>query len=126
MEGRDRLVNLKLDENLPLSLAPRLARYGHDVDTVDGEALLGQPDPVIVAAASREGRVLLTLDVGLADLTRYPPGTHPGIILFRPRGIGPRTVSAFIESFVRDTDLGELVGCVVVVEPGRTRVRAPE
>jgi hypothetical protein len=69
--------------------------------------------------------MLLTLDTDFGDLRAYPPGHHPGILLFRPRTFGPLAVSSFVEEFVRSTDLGQLAGCLVVVEPTRVRVRSP-
>jgi hypothetical protein len=68
--------------------------------TVVDERLTGERNPVVVAAASDEGRMLLTLDRGIGDLRRYPPGSHSGI--------------------------EDLHGCVVVVEPQRIRIRRPE
>jgi predicted nuclease of predicted toxin-antitoxin system len=118
-------MKLKLDENLSRHLKATLAALGHDVQTAADEGLLGQPDSRIGAAARREERVLLTLDVGFADLRKYPPGSHPGIILFRPRSWGPLAVNQYVEQFVRATDLERLAGCVAVVEPGRVRVRSP-
>ena len=81
-------MKLKLDENLSRHLKQGLASLQHDVVTVIDENLLSQPDPVVAAAANSEGRILLTLDLEFVDLRKYPPGSHPGIILFRPRSFG--------------------------------------
>lgn len=118
-------MKLKLDENLSRYLKQTLSALQHDVITVADENLLSQPDTVVGAAANGEGRILLTLDLEFADLRKYPPGSHPGIILFRPRSFGPLAVNRFVEDFVRDTDLVLVTGCVVVVDPGRVRVRRP-
>jgi predicted nuclease of predicted toxin-antitoxin system len=118
-------MNLKLDENLSRHLKPKLAVLGHDALTAADEGLLSQPDTAIASAASREGRVLLTLDLEFANLRKHPPGSHPGVVLSRPRSFGPMAVNAFVEEFVRTTDLTGFAGCVVVVEPARVRVRRP-
>lgn len=118
-------MKLKLDENLSRHLKQRLESLKHDVMTVAEEGLLSQPDPVIAKAANDEGRVLLTLDVEFADLRKYPPGGHPGIVLFRPVNFSPLAVNRVIEAFVRETDFESLTGCVVVVEPSRVRIRRP-
>ena len=125
MESGHGNVNLKLDENLSRHLKQALASLQHDVVTVIDENLLSHPDPTVAAAAKSEGRILLTLDLEFADLRKYPPGSHPGIILFRPRSFGPLAVNRFVEEFVRDTNLEPLVACVVVVDPTRVRVRRP-
>jgi hypothetical protein len=69
--------------------------------------------------------MLLTLDVEFADLRKYPPGSHPGVILFRPLSLNPLSVNTFITDFVRRTDLDKLAACVAVVDPIHVRVRRP-
>ncbi len=119
------LTKIKLDENLSRHLKPKLSQHGHDVETAAEEALLGKSDIEVGAAARREKRVLFTLDIEFADIRKHPPGDHAGIVLFRPRSMGPLAVIRFVLEFVRNTGLDELVGCVAVVEPTRVRVRRP-
>ena len=85
MEGRCWAMKLKLDENLSRHLKPILEEQNFDVLTVSDEGLLSQDDITIGRAAKTEGRMLFTLDIEFGDLRKYPPGTHPGIVLFRPR-----------------------------------------
>ncbi len=118
-------MRLKLDENLSRHLKQVLAALRHDVTTAGEENLLSQPDTVVGRAAKSEARMLLTLDVEFGDLRKYPPGSHPGIVLFRPRSLGPLAVNGLVREFVAGTDLRLLEGCVVVVEPSRLRVRRP-
>jgi predicted nuclease of predicted toxin-antitoxin system len=118
-------MRLKIDENLSRHLKPALTDLHHDVMTAADEDLLGKNDLEISAAAKREERILLTLDLVFADLRKHPPGHHPGIVLFRPSAYGPLTVNRFVVEFVRSTDLSDLAGCLVVVEPTRVRIRRP-
>jgi len=119
------LTRIKLDENLSRHLKPKLLQHGHDVETVAEEGLLGKSDMEVGAAARREKRMLFTLDIEFADIRKYPPGDHAGVVLFRPRSMGPLTVNRFVLEFIRNTGLDELAGCVAVVEPTRVRVRRP-
>jgi predicted nuclease of predicted toxin-antitoxin system len=73
-------MKLKLDENLSRHLKPVLIGLGHDVLTAADENLLSHPDTKIAQAAKDEQRMFLTLDVEFADLRKYPPGSHPGVI----------------------------------------------
>jgi predicted nuclease of predicted toxin-antitoxin system len=118
-------MKLKLDENLSRHLKPMLTLLEHNVLTAADEGLLSQSDVVVARASMAEGRMLLTLDLEFGDLRKHPPGNHPGIVLFRPRSYGPLSVNRFVEEFIRETDLSELEGCVVLVEPKRVRVRRP-
>ncbi|MBI4872708.1 MAG: DUF5615 family PIN-like protein [Candidatus Riflebacteria bacterium] len=54
---------------------------------------MGKSDVEVAQASQVEGRVVFTLDVGFADLRKFPPGRHPGVFLFRPRTLGYRAVS---------------------------------
>ena len=118
-------MRLKLDENLSRQLKAALNALGHDVDTAAEERLLSQPDSAIAAASKMAGRMLFTLDLDFSDIRLYPPGSRPGIILFRPATLGPLEVNRFIVDFVAHQNLTDLAGCVAVAEPGRLRVRRP-
>jgi hypothetical protein len=71
----------------------------------------------------REGRFLITLDLGFSDVRRYAPGTHPGILLLRPRRKGRNAVSQVLRRVVSERRLEALEGCLAVADEVRTRVR---
>jgi hypothetical protein len=83
-------VKFKLDENLPTELVMDLHQLGHNADTVTDEKLCGAPDAAVLQAANAAGRILLTLDKGIANLRRYPISEHAGVVLFRPDTLGRR------------------------------------
>jgi predicted nuclease of predicted toxin-antitoxin system len=76
-------VRFKVDENLPAALVPLLQEFGHEVDDVVAEGLGGRDDTPVLQAATADRRILLTFDLDFADVRRYPPGTHGGIVVFR-------------------------------------------
>ncbi|MBI2346717.1 MAG: DUF5615 family PIN-like protein [Deltaproteobacteria bacterium] len=118
-------MKVKLDENLSRHLKPRLQALRYDVLTAADEGLLSQSDVAIAKAAKQEDRILLTLDLEFADLRKHPPGTHPGIVLFRPQSFGPLAVNAFVESFMKTIDRSLLLKSVLIAEPTRLRIRRP-
>jgi predicted nuclease of predicted toxin-antitoxin system len=118
-------VKIKLDENLSRHLKDPLTQLGHDVSTALEEGLLGKVDIEVGAAAKAEERMVFTLDLDFADLRKFPPGSHPGIVLFRPRSMGPSAVNEFVSKFAKETDLTSLARCLAIVEPQRVRVRRP-
>jgi hypothetical protein len=77
-------LKVKLDENIPGAIAELMRAREFDVDTVLEESLGGRSDPDVLAAATAEGRMLMTLDRGFGDVRSYPPGSHPGIVVLRP------------------------------------------
>jgi predicted nuclease of predicted toxin-antitoxin system len=118
-------MRIKIDENISRHLKPFLTQEGHEAATAGEEGLLGKTDAEVGAAAKAEGMLLFTLDLEFADLRKFPPGSHPGVVLFRPQGVGPISVNRFILDFVKTTNFLDLAGCTVVVDPTRVRVRRP-
>lgn len=118
-------MRVKLDENLPTDIAEALRAHGHDVETVIGEGLTGSPDAQVVSAAGREGRILMTLDRGMADIRAYPPGSHPGIVVFRLDDQAAPALMATVESFAANHDLADLAGCITIVRGHLVRIRRP-
>jgi predicted nuclease of predicted toxin-antitoxin system len=116
-------VRVKLDENLPAELVEDLRARGHDVATVDEEDLSGASDPVVASAARGEGRILFTLDKGLADVRPYPPSRSPGVVLFRSQRQGAGTVRALVLAAVDTLAARSLAGRIAVVTPGAVRIR---
>jgi predicted nuclease of predicted toxin-antitoxin system len=92
-------VIIKLDENLGRPHVALLKRHGYDADRVFDQGLSGVVDAELWVHVKRKGRFLITLDLGFSDVRRYAPGTHPGILLLRPRRKGrnafPRSCDVF-------------------------------
>jgi len=118
-------MRIKLDENLSRHLKASLESLQHDVQTAAEENLLSKPDESIARVAQGENRMIFSLDTDFADLRSYAPGSHPGIIVFRPGSFSPLSVNRFVEDFVKNTDIDSLSRCLVIVEPGRLRIRRP-
>jgi predicted nuclease of predicted toxin-antitoxin system len=119
-------VRVKLDENLPDSVITILGRVDHDVDTARAEGLRGAKDPAVVAGATADGRLLLTLDRGLGDIRAYAPGTHAGILVIRLNHQSPRAIRDAVERIAVTVDFADLRGCVAVWRDGELRVRRPQ
>jgi predicted nuclease of predicted toxin-antitoxin system len=116
-------VKFKLDENLPASSATILETAGHDVDTVIGEGLTGALDPDVVVAATAAGRILISLDRGLGDIRRYPPGSHAGIVVLRLADQSPATVSKAISDLAGLSEPAILARSNTVLQRGLLRIR---
>jgi predicted nuclease of predicted toxin-antitoxin system len=118
-------VRIKLDENLPVSLAAALIERGHDVETVADEGLVGAADVSVLSHTVSEGRMIFTLDRGFGDVRAYPPGAHPGIIVLRPGDQSARAATQLALLLLEEHDLEDLMGTVAIAQPGRLRVRRP-
>lgn len=118
-------MKLKTDENIPQRLVEFLRERHHEVATVQEENLVGESDDEVAEVASKEGRVLLTLDRGFADIRHYPPGRHPGIMVIHAKELRPSVILTLVSTFLTEHTFEDFAGCNVVIEPGSIRARRP-
>jgi predicted nuclease of predicted toxin-antitoxin system len=116
---------LKLDENLAQSHVDYLNAAGYSAERVTEEGLSGADDVVVWQRAVAEGRLFLTLDLDFADVRRFPPGSHPGILLLRPRNRSRDAVLEILRRVVQEQPLNTLAGCFAVADSNHTRIRRP-
>jgi predicted nuclease of predicted toxin-antitoxin system len=119
-------VKIKLDENLGRPHVALLRRHKYDADRLFEEGLSGIDDAEVWRHVRQEKRFLITLDLGFADVRRYHPGTHPGILLLRPRRKGRGSVTRILRRVLSEIRLEALGGCLAVADEMRTRLRRPK
>ncbi len=116
-------MKFKIDENLPAELAADLRLAGHEADTATDEGMSGAPDSVLLSRVQSEGRVILTMDKGIADVRAYPPAQFAGIVLFRPRTTGRASTLAFVRQHLPTLLQANLAGHLWVVSDAGIRIR---
>ena len=116
-------MQFKVYENLPAEVVDDLRAAGHEAETVTGQGLRGVDDPSLLAHVQREGRVLLTMDKGIADIRTFPPEQYAGIILLRPQSTGRRYVLRFVRRHLATLLQTELGGHLLIVSEAGIRIR---
>ncbi len=116
-------MRVKVDEDLPRSLAALLQQRGHDVATVRDQGLSGCTDDALWPVVQSEERFLVTADKGFADARTHAPGTHPGVLLLRPDEDGVPAVVALLTAVLKETDLSALARSIAVASPRGLRIR---
>ena len=116
---------LKLDENLGRSHVEVLRNAGHEADRVHDEGLSGESDSTVWQRVCAEGRFFITLDLDFADIRRYQPGSHPGILLLRPRNRSRSAVLQVLQRVLREQRLENLSGGLAIADDTHTRIRRP-
>lgn len=110
-----------VDECCPRSLIAALADAGHDASYVR-DVLGGASDADIAAAASKQGRIIVTQDHDFGDLAVRSIATPTGVILIQAADLLPVDQPAAVVDLVEN--LGEeLVGRLVILGGSKRRVR---
>lgn len=115
-------MRFKIDEDLPRDITTTLRTHGHDAISVLDEVLGGAPDVRVWEAAQRERRCLLTADKGFADVNKYPPGTHGGIILLRLPRESRAGYIQLVEGLLAQFRITAAQGAIVTVSPQAIRI----
>lgn len=112
-----------VDENLPRLLTARLMAAGYSVEDARDVGLRSRPDPVVFAYAQAHSQTIITLDKGIGSIVQYPK-PHAGIIAARLPGrlSLAQKVDIILAGLVSLTGQN-LNDTVVVIEPGRVRIR---
>jgi len=116
-------MRIKVDEDLPKAAVQILCDLGHQATGVVEQGMGGAKDPSLWQTVQTERRFLVTADKGFADVRRYAPGTHAGVLLLRPDQGGVRPVIELLEQVLAGYDLDALAGTVTVVTPRGVRIR---
>jgi predicted nuclease of predicted toxin-antitoxin system len=115
-------MRIKLDENLPASLAAILITLRHDVHTVADENLSGKSDHEIWEAAQHETRFLITQDLDFSDVRRFVPGAHCGILLVRLHSPDRQSLIMRIAEIFQQEEVSRWAGCFVIATELKIRV----
>jgi Domain of unknown function (DUF5615) len=119
------MVRFLLDAGLSPRLVQQFADEGHDAIHHDELLPARSSDATVIAAATDTGRVLITRDFDFADPRGFEPRRFAGVVVLTvPRHGGPRYIAQLVrELLMRLPEIGDLRGKLLIVEPGRIRVR---
>jgi predicted nuclease of predicted toxin-antitoxin system len=116
-------VKLLLDENPSPAHARRLRQAGHDAVAVLDVGLGGADDAAVRQFAVEHERTLVTIDSDFSHIVRCPPEKTAGVIWLRPWPPTETTIEHLLDGALRQLERIPVAGKLVVVEPGRIRIR---
>jgi predicted nuclease of predicted toxin-antitoxin system len=109
---------------MPRSLAHLLRAEGFETEHVIDAGIRGRPDDEILEYAKLRVLVLVTGDLGFANLLDYPLGSHPGIVVARfPNELSNDLVNEAVASALKSVSAEELRGGLLIIQPGKLRLR---
>jgi predicted nuclease of predicted toxin-antitoxin system len=116
-------VRFLADESCDYAVVTALREAGHDVTAV-AETYAGAEDPVVLASARDEARILVTEDKDFGLLAYAIVRGTAGVVLVRYPGNARSRLGADVVDFV--AKVGErITGAFIVLEPGRARLSKP-
>jgi predicted nuclease of predicted toxin-antitoxin system len=112
-----------LDECVPTYITALLRDRGHDVLDLRDAGLRGADDRTLLEIAAREGRIIITRDLGFNLL--FVRDLQPkGLVLLRyPEMLTPKMVTKLFEGFIDSGGLERCPDNIAVLTPGRARFR---
>lgn len=118
------MIRYLLDADLTRSATLSLRSHGWEAADVRDFGLGNASDDTIYRYAVAHAYVLVTADKGFTRVLRFPPGTHPGIIVLRfpphtPADKKVRIVTRWIVPLEED----DVTGNLLIVEPRGIRIR---
>lgn len=119
-------MKFKIDQNLPIEAADLLTAAGYDAIAVYQQSLGGAPDERIVEVCQDEDRILITADLDLSDIRRYPPSRAPGYMVLRSPRQSKQALLDLMAKTIPMLALRPIDGRLWIVEPDRLRIRGGE
>ena len=117
-------MRLLVDENLSVRVGQQLAEAGHDVVHVTEVGLANTDDPVILAWAAEQDRVVVTADSDFTDLLALGGASRPSVILVRSSDhLTPPEQASLLAAAIPVVAEDLATGAVVSLTTERMRVR---
>lgn len=115
------MIRFLADENVSRLVVERLRGAGFDATWI-GETLSGASDHEVLAIAIEEDRILITEDRDFGELTIRQRTEVPAVVLLELDRLS-NTAEADRVSAVLSANADKLAGHLIVIEPGRVRLR---
>lgn len=116
-------MRILLDENIDYPAGALLKSRGFDTVHVRDTVVRGCSDSAVLDLARNEGRVLVTFDADFADIRRFPPAHHAGVIRLRLRRTVWATLQHVLPALLARLEDTTLQGRLVVATESRFRIR---
>ena len=116
-------MKIKVDENLPKSILAILVDSGNDAMDVYSQGMSGWKDDDLWSAIQIEDRFLITADKGFADIRKYKPGSHAGVLLLRPDQDGIKPLTDLLNRVLQTVEISSLASTITVATSANLRIR---
>lgn len=116
-------MTILIDACVPHRYLRLLREWGIASELSSDHLEKGAPDSDVILLAARMQATLLTVDLDFANILDYPPSDHHGIIVLRYQPDQESQMDATLKTALKDLYPDGLGKVLVVISPGRYRVR---
>ncbi len=116
-------MHIKIDEQLSQLIKKPLIEAGYEDTTVYDQGLSGKLDDELWPIVQNHKQFLLTADKEFADIYKFPPGSHNGVLLLRSKKGSILSYIKILKAVLNQYSLEDLLGNTVVATPGKIRIR---
>ncbi|MBC7815144.1 MAG: DUF5615 family PIN-like protein [Burkholderiales bacterium] len=116
-------MSILLDNCVPRRYLRLLHEWGFNAHLSNVYIPEDADDKDVIALAVQRDAALLTVDMDFANILEYPPASHQGIIVLRYQTEEEADLDAALNTTLADLYRDELRQSLVIVSPGRYRVR---
>ncbi len=113
-----------LDNCVPHRYLRLLREWGYDATLMTAHIPADAPDTDVIALADELDAVLLTVDLDFSNILDYPPSDYNGIVVMRYQIQDEAELDDTLKSALEDLYRDDLRGVLVIVAPGRYRIRS--
>lgn len=101
-----------------------LKRADYEVKDIRDYGLREADDDAIYQFAQSNQAVLITADLGFSNILRFPVGSHFGIVIARfPNEMPTSEINRQLVARFADLTEADFKGSLVIIEPGKVRIR---
>lgn len=113
-----------IDEDLPRSLGKTLRELGWEVKDIRDFGLRGKSDEEIIGFAKKCKAALFSSDRDFLNIFKYPPKDYYGIVILNfPNEVSIEFLINETEKALAKLSLEDFNGNLIIIEPGKTRIR---
>ena len=120
------MLKIKLDENLGKTAQKVLRDAGYKAERPSDEGISGYTDEKIWEFVCKEKFFFITLDTDFSDIRKFPPGSHPGILILRLINQSRESIKSVLVKIIKECPIETLKGCLTVADESHTRIRRPK
>lgn len=115
---------LVIDEDLHRSLKEVFEKLGYQVKDVRDFSLSGASDDEVFNFTKKNKAILISGDLGFANILRFPPKSHYGIIILRfPNEMPTSMINKIVYSFLKDIPFSKLKNSLTIVSHAGVKIR---